>query len=137
MRRAAIGDMTKQRAYLEKRGIIIPPSDPAIGNLADYIQQPEVSRNKVRPSRRVAEVKKTQALWIGKRVVETKTGRQGVVKYLTVRRKLCYGQYSVNVGYSIYLARVDWDDGGFHAGLSVTELTVISAKPKPSTKAST
>lgn len=136
MRRVAIGDVTEKILFLKRSGIVVPDSDAATANLADYIQQPDAQRNRVSPTIRIAEVKQAQVTWINKPVEENGTGRRGIVRYLMIRRGRSNCFDTKTRDRTVFLAVVDWDNGGCSKGMTVSQLSLVSIKPKPRTKAS-
>ncbi len=136
MRSRVAGDVAERKVFLEQNGVTIPPTNSGIANLADYILQGGVTRNKVPPRKRIAEVKTAQKKWIGQRVSENGTGKTGIVSHLLIRRAMSIPFSTDTRDRDTFLAVVHWDCGGHSAGMTIRQLSLVNDKTKTLTKAS-
>lgn len=127
-----MGNVQKAQAFLTQHGIIVPTSNIAILNLYEFITQPNVTRNKIPEEKRIAELKQAQARWLNCQVNEKGTGKRGTVRFITVRRGTSDCFYATGTRGPVFVAVVDWQNGGCHRGMSVNQLTPIESQRQAS-----
>ena len=116
----------KQRACLERMGIVPPPTRYACSTLIAYViaGRPGLARE---PGLRCATIKKLQGQYLGKRV--TSGGRIGTVLYLTLHHSGNDAQSDPRLG--SFAVQVTWDSGRSNSvalgGVTLCEETVAVA----------